>query len=81
MIPLWDDIQIPPDHTLRDINGLDQPLRDEMQARALELFVDEENGGDWTAAVARDWSDDEGIFVVLDPAGDIVGIQIMLEVE
>lgn len=92
MIPLWDDIEIPPGYTLRDINDLsDEPrvdsdgnpipsLRVEMQGRALELWVEEEVGS-WEAFTVREWSDDEGMFAVYDATDTIVGIQILVEVE
>ena len=39
-LPLWDPIELPPDHTLIDINSIEpEPLRLQLQARALELFV------------------------------------------
>lgn len=80
-LPLWDDIELPPNFTLRDINGLEpEDLRTEMQALALELWV-EETGEPWDDVATRDWNVDEGIFVVLDGDGEIVGVYIMTAVE
>ena len=80
-LPLWEDIELPPDFTLRDINGLEpESFRTEMQALALELWV-EETEEPWDDVATRDWSDDEGFFIVLDGSAEIVGILIMTGVE
>ena len=77
-LPLWDPIALPPDYTLVDINSLTpESFMQEMQAQALQLWVDEtgEPFGE------RDWSDDEGIFAVYDGGGDVVGVVIIVDVE
>ena len=80
-LPLWDDIELPPDHTLVDINGLEpESLRLEMQGRALELWIAEVDA-DVEDFVERDWNDDEGIFAIYDADDVIVGIQIITDVE
>ena len=91
-LPLWEDIELPPNFTLRDINGLDDTPRTdaegepmpslctEMQALALQLWV-EETEEPWDDVATREWSDDEGMFAVLDGDDEIVGIYIMTGVE
>jgi hypothetical protein len=80
-LPLWDDISLPPDFLLRDINSLEpETLRKEMQALALELWI-EETGESWEGLAVREWSDDEGIFAVIDGDEEIVAIYIMTGVE
>lgn len=80
-LPLWDDIELPPDFTLRDVNGLEpESLRQEMQGLALQLWV-EETEEPWDDVATREWSDDEGIFAVFDGDDEIVGIYIMTGVE
>lgn len=80
-LPLWDPITLPPNLTLVDINSLTpESKRHECQAVALELWITE-TGESVEDFAARDWSDDEGMFVAYDAAGDIVGIVIMTDVE
>ena len=80
-MPLWEDIELPPNFTLRDINGLEpESFRQEMQGLALQLWV-EETEEPWDDVATREWSDDEGMFVVFDGDDEIVGIYIMTGVE
>lgn len=78
-IPLWDDIPIPPGHTLVDINGLTpESLKLQRQGDALTLWIDETG----EPFAERDWNDDEGIFVIVEDAtGEHIGIQIIVDVE
>jgi hypothetical protein len=78
-IPLWDPIDIPPEFTLVDVNAIepeDERLR--CQAGALDAWLEEE-GLDYTDEVVRDWSSDEGAFVVVDTDGNKVGFTFILE--
>lgn len=75
-LPLWDPIDLPPSYTLVDINSLEEPLRAEMQAEALRLWIDETG----EPFAVREWDDNEGIFAVYED-GEIVGISIMTDVE
>lgn len=80
-LPLWDDIDLPPDWTLVDINGLEpESLRQEMQGLALEVWVEQapDSFEDFTE---REWDPNEGMFAVKDASGDIVAIQLVVEVE
>ena len=79
MLPLWEPIPLPPGHTLVDINGLTpQSLMLQRQGEALALWV-EETG---EPLADREWSDDEGIFVVVEDAtGEHVGITIVVDVD
>ncbi len=80
-LPLWDDIELPPDYTLVDINGLEpESLRLEMQAEALDLWM-EQAPASFEDPMDRDWDPNEAMFVVKDGNGDIVGIQLIIEVE
>lgn len=79
-LPLFDPIEIPPETTLVDVNTIeDDDERQQYQALALELWVEEENGGDWNLD-PREWSDNEGIFVV-EEDGEAIGVAIVLDVE
>jgi len=78
-LPLWDPIELPPDHTLIDINSIEpEPLRLQLQARALELFA-EVTGEDPTID-PRAWSDEEGCFAIYVGA-EIVGVSLVFGVE
>ena len=81
-IPVFDPIQLPPNHVLEDINGIaDEEERQTLQAAALEYWM-EDMGEDPLDAGGRDWSDNEGIFAVCDTTtGDCVGIAIVTDVQ
>lgn len=74
--PLFDPIDLPPNHRLVDVNSLPDEECVKHQAAALALWV-EETGED---TPIRDWNDNEGIFVVYE-GDDIVGIAIIMDVE
>lgn len=79
-LPLFDPIELPPDFVLIDINSIeDEDERQQYQALALELWVEEENDGDWVVE-PREWHDDEGAFLVTQD-GDPIGIVIVYDVE
>ena len=74
-LPLWDPIDVPPDWTLVDINSIeDDDERQECQAKAMQAWLD---AGE---EIPREWDDNEGIFVVRDLSGEVVGIAIVLDV-
>ena len=80
-IPIWDDIDVPPDLTLVDVNGLEpESLRLQMQARVLNLWVDEAPDS-LEHLVGHDWDDNEGAFAIKDADGVIIGLQIIMDVE
>lgn len=76
-LPIWDPIEIPPDYTLVDINGIaDEDLRLSLQAQALEVWMDE-TGGEWQP---RLWDPNEGAFAIYD-GEELLGITVIWEVE
>lgn len=80
-LPLWDDIEVPPDWTLVDINGIEpESLRQELQGAALELWVDQAPAS-FEDPIDRPWDPSEGMFAVKDSGGNIVAIQLVIEVE
>jgi hypothetical protein len=82
-LPIWDPIELPPDYTLVDINSLDpEPLLQEMQARALQEYMNElELGPEDFMEIVRDWNDEEGIFAVFNTDDEIVGVTLIVDVE
>ena len=77
-LPLFDPIALPPNVELVDVNSLEEPERTEYQALALEAWV-ESAGGTWVLD-PRDWSDNEGMFIVREN-GETIGVAIVLDVE
>lgn len=79
--PLWDDVVVPPDYTLEDINGLvPESLCLEWQSIALAAWIADEYG---TAEefIEREWNLDEGIFVARhNVAGTLDAVVLVLEV-
>ena len=78
-LPLFDDIDLPPDATLVDVNTLSDEYRNEYQARAFGYWMEEE-GISFEDFEARDWNGNEGIFVVMED-GAIIGVAIIFDVE
>lgn len=75
-LPLWDPIELPPDFTLIDVNSIeDEDERLLRQSQVLEMLDENpfEN--------PREWSDDEGMFLVLDASGAKVGLALILDTE
>ena len=80
-LPLWDPIALPPDWTMVDVNAIEpEAERQRCQAGALEAWLEEE-GLTYADEVVREWSDDEGAFVIVDADGEKVGFAFILEEE
>ena len=76
-LPLFDDIDLPPNAVLVDVNGIeDLELRQQYQGAALGAWG--EATGE--ALPVRDWDDNEGIFVVME-SGVAIGVAIVTDVE
>ena len=76
MLPLFDDISLPPNTTLVDVNSLPNPEREQYQGLALQLWVDETG----EEPPVREWDDNEGMFVVYE-SGTVIGVAIITDVE
>ena len=90
-LPLFDEVDLPPDSTLVDVNKVPLDYMDgrlAYQALALGHYM-EQIGDDWE--VGREWNDEEAIFVVVNnptvvtddvlASGEIIGFVIVLEPE
>lgn len=91
-LPLFDEIDLPPDTTLVDVSKLPTvELVQQYQGHALGHWM-EETGDDLRNG--RDFDPNEGIFVVvenpvvvvdnvldMDASGDIVGVAVITDVE
>lgn len=77
-LPLWDPIDVPPGYTLIDINGVEpDELKFSLQAEAVRLWMDET--GDDPFQNPRPWSDEEGMFAIVDANDEIVGVTIIVD--
>ena len=67
---------------MEDINGLEPTeLREHMQGDVLEQYLTD-TGTDPADVLDREWSDEEGIFVIRETAtGEIVALAYIIEVE
>ena len=81
-LPLFDPIDLPPGTILVDVNSLPDGKREECQGLALQLWMDETGEGPDEFA-AREWDDNEGIFVVTEDGtlDTIIGLVVVTDVE
>ena len=91
-LPLFDEIDLPPDTTLVDVNKLSTiELVQQYQGHALGHWM-EETGDDMSEG--RNFDPNEGIFIVVenpavvvddvfdvDASGDIIGVALITDVE
>ena len=78
--PIFDPISLPPNAVLVDVNSIAADAeRTRFQALALGAWIDA-TGGAYDDFEPREWSNDEGVFVVYED-GAAIGVVIVTGIE